>query len=658
MQSKTSWYKKELVKQDFRQVGWISLIYTVILIFVLPLNIAMYLSQDDMNRYITSDTYTNLFQYITEIQILTIFIAPVLLAIFLFRYMQTKQSADFMHSLPMKRQVIFFHKVGLGIALLAATDLIICLILVFMEWGFDVSLFYTLSDIAPWFGLSLLLQTFVFVVAVFVGMLTGVSAIQGVFTYIFLLFPVGISMLVMYNLNYVLIGFPDNYFLEDQLLQYSPITYSWELLHNMNVSFVNISIYLCFILFITGLSLWLYTKRKVEAASQAIAFSPLRPIFKYGFTFCMTLVGGFYFGEVQNNYGWLIFGYIFGSVFGYILAQMILKKTWRVFTEWRSYFYYVLGCGLLFMLISLDITGYQNRIPDTADIDQVYVNEQSPNYWNQKNGYDHNGITSTQLISNVRKLHQILITSSDRSQIYNHGNDTIELRYELENGHNVVRKYNVPNIAALDDFLKPIYESKEYKKMNYPIFLLDENKVNHIEINILSGRFQAGERITENTQINALMHALKEDVFNMSYEDIRHPTNGLVDISIRFNDNQHPIYVPIQSNYSSFFDWLKNHGLYEDVIVTADDVNALYIHKFTRDSDQIYNRDSYLNSDKVIKFTGEAEITSLLQSISQRGAYQQDTIYGIAIDLKRTDELIIQILESTKVPDFVLDVIE
>jgi DNA-binding NarL/FixJ family response regulator len=49
------------------------------------------------------------------------------------------------------------------------------------------------------------------------------------------------------------------------------------------------------------LALFFYKKRKLEAASEPIAFLRLRDIFKYGATFCTMMVGGMYFSEVPYS---------------------------------------------------------------------------------------------------------------------------------------------------------------------------------------------------------------------------------------------------------------------------------------------------------------------------------------------------------------------
>lgn len=653
MQSKISWFKREVWKQDFRQVGWIGVIYACTLIFILPINIAMQIGKDQ-NNYVIREQH-DLFYQLPELQITTLFIAPVLLAVFLFRFMHVKQSADFIHSLPISRMLIFSHKIFLGITLLIATDLIVSAILLIMERIIDVSMFYTLSDVWAWFGITLLFQVFIFMVGVLVGMLTGLSVIQAVFTYIFLLFPTGISILIMFNLNYVLIGFPETFMIEDQVTQYSPITDSVSMLYEMNVSFMKIMIYVVLTLLFAFISLWLYRYRKGERSSQAVVFSPLRPVFKYSFTFCMTLVGGFYFGEVQQEYRWIIFGYIIGSIIGYLLAQMILEKTWRVFTKWKSYFYFVLGCMVLFIMVTLDLTGFEKHIPDTKDIERVYLVEE-PYYYNYQNQLERlgAGISSKAVIAEVRGLHEALIDASDRLDPHQYDNETIILRYQLNNNQEVVRQYQVPDLSAFAQYLQPIYQSEEYKKSTNELFSIKNEEVEKIEF-ISENRLDY-EVLADKEKIKQVLEALKKDILAESYQDIRFPTNYLANISLYFSDeDKQPIYLPLKSNYQAFVDWLKQEKLYDDVIITADDVNAIYVKQFEQDTDMIYDASIYFQEEAdVIKITEKNKLEELLHSITQ-GSIDQEVIYGMAIDVKEMEEPIIERLEFTRIPNYIIN---
>ena len=131
-------------------------------------------------------------------------------------------------------------------------------------------------------------------------MMTGISVVQGVLTYVFLLFPAGIILLLFSNLSLLLFGFPGDYYLTSNLEQLSPLTYI-SLIDERNIKGIELIIYLAVTILLYLLALYFYKKRKTERASEAIAFSKLRSIFKYGVTFCFMLFGGVYFSAVQSS---------------------------------------------------------------------------------------------------------------------------------------------------------------------------------------------------------------------------------------------------------------------------------------------------------------------------------------------------------------------
>ena len=108
MPSKTSLLNKELILQISRGTGWISIIYFLGLLFALPLRTLMlYTENTSMGRTpIRVDSLFD-FQYDLEIQIGLLIAIPVLMAVFLFRFLQVKQAVDLMHSLPIRREKSF-----------------------------------------------------------------------------------------------------------------------------------------------------------------------------------------------------------------------------------------------------------------------------------------------------------------------------------------------------------------------------------------------------------------------------------------------------------------------------------------------------------------------------------------------------------------------
>lgn len=79
----------------------------------------------------------------------------------------------------------------------------------------------------------------------------------------------------------------------------------------------------------------LYARRHVESATQAITFRIVKPIFRFGFMFTLVLLGGAYFTRIapEGSGVWGIFGYLLGGVVGYIGAEMIIRKTWLIWSS-------------------------------------------------------------------------------------------------------------------------------------------------------------------------------------------------------------------------------------------------------------------------------------------------------------------------------------
>ena len=132
-------------------------------------------------------------------------------------------------------------------------------------------------------------------------------------------------------------------------------------------------IYLVLTILLYLLSLYLYKKRKTESASEAIAFSKLRSIFKYGITFCTMLFGGVYFSAVQSNsFVWMIFGYVIGAVIGYYFAEIVLQKTWRVFLHFKGILIY--GVIATVCIIGTQTLGfYENKVPEQDEVKNVLL---------------------------------------------------------------------------------------------------------------------------------------------------------------------------------------------------------------------------------------------------------------------------------------------
>jgi ABC-2 type transport system permease protein len=194
------------------------------------------------------------------------------------------------------------------------------------------------------------------------------------------------------------------------------------------------------------LSLYLYKRRKIESSTEAIAFPKLRSIFKYGVTACTMLFGGMYFGEVQNNsIGWIVFGYVIGAILGYLAAEMVLQKSWRVFGRVKGLAIY--GAVVAILITVVQMLGiYENNVPEQDEVKSVILADTPhiyPGHENYGYNYTPSPIEGENNIEAVRKLHEQIVSDKKIDQFAG-GEESIETAfflYELKNGDKVVRQY-------------------------------------------------------------------------------------------------------------------------------------------------------------------------------------------------------------------------
>src|SRR5699024_10813010 len=118
-----------------------------------------------------------------------------------------------------------------------------------------------------------------------------------------------------------------------------------------------------------------------------------------------------YFGATQGNLiGWLMFGYIFGALLGYILAEILIQKTWRIFHQWKGFIIYI---GISLIVLSsfvFDWFGYEERIPEQEDVQKIFFQENEISY--EVGEININDLT---IVQHVLDIHQYLI---DHKELY------------------------------------------------------------------------------------------------------------------------------------------------------------------------------------------------------------------------------------------------
>ncbi|WP_246946115.1 DUF6449 domain-containing protein [Bacillus pinisoli] len=612
MQSKTSWFNREIILQGFRSTGWLAIIYFLGVFFALPLRMMMYVSEEDsMYRYKFFQD-NNLFSWNPELLTLFSGIVPVLVAVFIFRYVQTKSSSDLIHSLPVTRTQLYFHYVGTGALFLILPVLLNVVILFIIHPVLGLSAFFTGSNILYWAGITIVINLLIFMASVFVGMISGISIIHGVLSYVLLFSPVGFALLITFSLDMFLFGFTPDIMTGNKLEKLSPLI-RMGMFNSDLLSTIEVWIYLGLTILLLVLSLVLYKKRRLEAISNPIVFPFLRPIFKYGVTFATMLLGGLYFGQLQNSLGWTIVGYVIGSIIGYLVSEMILQKTWRVLGSLKGYGIYVVGVVVLFLVIHFDVFGYEKRIPELAEIERIYHGHESYMYLNQEEyGVPIEYFHEQENFENITNLHQAII--EHKSELKSRQNivdpEYVYIAYELKNGKRVMREYTISK-SEYASLLRPIYESNEFKLVNFRVMGIEADGIDKIFFTP-SGGIQAREvTITDEAEIEELLSLLKEDILNLKYEQYQESTISDIRFDMKVDNPHFETHHSISASYVAVEKWLKEKGIYEKAVLSGEDFEyAILLGDHQIDLNEYYSMSNEAMLDKINSLENTVKITN------------------------------------------------
>ncbi|WP_456277776.1 DUF6449 domain-containing protein [Bacillus sp. AK128] len=636
MQSKTSWFNKEIILQGFRSTGWLGIIYFLGLFFALPLRMIMYVSEEDNIYRHQFFQKNNLFTWNNEFLTILSAVVPVLIGVFIFRYIQTKASSDLFHSLPLTRVQLYKHFVGIGAFLVVLPILLNTLILLMIHPTFNLSSYFTVNDILYWAGVTITLNLLAFIGTVLIGMITGISIIHGVLSYIFLFLPIGLALLLSFSLDIFLFGFTPEPYTGPSLGKLSPLSRT-VMINGSPLTWIELGIYIGLIVALFVFAIFIYKRRRLEAISNPIVFPILRPIFKYGVTFCFMLFGGLYFGEVQNSFGWTVFGYVVGSIIGYLLAEMILQKTWRVLGGFKGYLYYIVGIAIIFLCIHFDVFGYEGRVPEVAEIERIYYGNESYFYLDKDMEIPIEYFHEEENFENIIKLHEAIISDKDKlkDQTIPSHPESVFIAYELKNGDRLIRDYMVP-ASAYAQLLKPIYESQEYKEVNFRAMQLEAPEIEKIYLSPSGIGFKEREVIiSDQAEVAELLSKLKEDILLQEYENYTEHNISGISFDLVTEHPHYEIYHGLTTSYPTVEKWLKDKGLYEQAVLTGEDFEyAILLEDEMIDINEYYSLSNDAMIEKVNSLENTTKITNPKELLELWKESDGDISKGINVAFK------------------------
>lgn len=484
MRSVTSYFNRDLLRGALLRTWPLWAAYTLIWLFLLPVTLFIHLS----DRHIVYSRPTLSYELLNtglSSGVMMAAVFGIFFAMAMFAYLTSPRATNGMHAMPIRREGLFLTHYLAGLFCQVVTLLVSFALAALVTAAFGVFDGYAVgTGLLLCVLLVLFFYSFGVLCMVCVGQILAGAVFYGILNFLF----VGMEALLRSFAGNFLYGYDGR----SSAFSTAPLSPLVEIVRSLSVVYVHddagtrfgtsyysmtydgidpigvrvfglatLAAYAAAGLVLAALALLLYRKRRSEMTGNTVAIGWLRPVFKYGVALCSAfslgqLLSYFVFELTDSTYtaGALIGTIacmIFAGLIGYYAAEMLLKKSFRVFkTSWKG----ALATSAVLILIGLsfplDLTGYQTRVPEQNDIVSATVNLYGGNV---SGSFDLSGQESIALL---RDAHCAVITDKARQTEYNRryvpfDGDTCTLRitYELADGTELFRTYDLSIDEAL-----------------------------------------------------------------------------------------------------------------------------------------------------------------------------------------------------------------
>ena len=423
MRSVTSFFNPALARSDLRRHWPILFLYTAIWLVALP--VQLYLRHIAEGASYGTRTVSEVCQGTYSMGVIMAFVFGGVLAMALYSYLMNGRSVGLIHSLPLKRQTLFFTQLLTGFAMLTAGNLLVVLVslLVCGEPG----------PLLVWLAVVTLAEIFFLALGTLCAMLTGwLLAVPVLY--------VGINFLVMAVMQLIhwlaelfIFGYQEGDFgsftlwctpvvqlvrrLTDpqgvvaEYVGYPVVSADVSPLENGG--WQALGIYAAVAVAIIALACLLCIRRRSELSGDVAAFPWMRPVLRYG----VGCIGGLALGMILYS---VTFGlarsndiraYLPGMLLCVVLMtlvcsfgrSMLLGKSLKIFRRtWKGTVLLAALRAAVCVCVRMDVAGVERRVPKTDEIESVTAQCRNIQPFTATSG-------DTETIEAIRAIHRAIL---------------------------------------------------------------------------------------------------------------------------------------------------------------------------------------------------------------------------------------------------------
>ncbi|MCI1218672.1 hypothetical protein [Bifidobacterium crudilactis] len=437
-----------IIRHQLRRYWPISLVGSAILLILGPVVALLSSDTQRARSYIVESMLNDQNFGFLAYQVL----APVVVAVAVFSYLDSKGRVAFIHAMPLTRNSLFRSNVLSGAILLFIPQFVLSLAMVpFVSMGFSgfasqdregglmdsyantavsvgtagassssepVQRNPDMGDLLRWFIVTSVIMLFIYALSVLASILSGNIGVAVLVSALLNGIVPALSVLTFRVLDMFLYGF--SYDSVGYAAWMHPLIDLW--MHGARVSPWTVAAFILVSVVVIWASGVLYRRLKSECAGSNITFGGFTMVATVLTTFVGACLAGMLlesltstYAPVRSNHGLFFLGAVLGAPVVFTVTSMTLCGTIRVFTlsSLKRFAAFVVIAAVFFSLTSFDLTGYEGRVPAQQDIASVTIPDIGLMALPYA-GTNANSITLTdaQAIADARALHEEIISRS------------------------------------------------------------------------------------------------------------------------------------------------------------------------------------------------------------------------------------------------------
>lgn len=585
MTSKTSLFNKGIYKSTVKRYKWGSFLYFIILFLLNGMSIL--LSGKERYAHLTDAQIAERFMqnplilrgdHLGVSAIISLFV-PTVTALLILRFVHSKKSAVFNHSIPTSRKSNYFSSLLGAFTLMVIPVIINGMILAIISLS-GYGDYFTINSCLIWTGILLYILFTMFACAVFASMITGNSFAAVVLNVLVHCFVISVAAGLSAFASKFLYGYTSNNAIMDTLAENNFFVIGASLGNSQsfreNFSPITAMVHICVSIVIYFVSYFMYKKRKLENAEEIAGFECLNSIFKYSVTFLATVAAfGILSYTLEDAPVYFVSTVTAVSIITYFASEMLLKKSFNVFK--RSYKGYI-GFAIAFLCMTAIFShttffGYETYVPKTEDIESASVFSY---YYSDNEPFT----TDSELIKYVTDSHSEFVKDDNIPiTVSGYYETRLHFKYKLKNGREVHRIYRV-NTEKQNRIMDVMYENSDYKMKSEPVFKHGESAY-AIELYVNYQQYSRNAKIKPE-EVDEFIRVIQDEVLSLSFSELHNGgnsvMNGYIDFTTTNSGQNHEAtaeyhdedgkyykreHFTMNANYKNTIKWLTQKGYIE-----------------------------------------------------------------------------------------------